>query len=183
MNLFLVCKFYLPLIPVGNVIEYGSYRGGTAMFMAALFRRLGRATHVWALDTFCGMPPTRDDLDAHSSGDFSETDLAEIEAASARAGLSNVTFVKGLFEDTAADVLSRSGPVALAHIDCDIYDAVKFAYEASTSHMVPGGYYIFDDATAASCIGATEVVEDVVVRRDGRLSEQIFPHFVFRHDT
>ena len=43
-----------------------------------------------------------------------------------------------------------------------------------------GGYYVFDDATVSSCIGATEVVEDLVIRRDGLNSEQIYPHFVFR---
>jgi len=46
--------------------------------------------------------------------------------------------------------------------------------------MVPGGYIVFDDATTSSCIGATAVVEDDVIRRDGLNSEQIFPHFVFR---
>ena len=46
--------------------------------------------------------------------------------------------------------------------------------------MVPGGYLVFDDATVSSCIGATEAVESLVVRRDGLNSEQIFPHFVFR---
>ena len=39
---------------------------------------------------------------------------------------------------------------------------------------------VFDDATAASCLGATEVVEELVIRRDGRHCEQIYPHFVFR---
>ncbi len=46
--------------------------------------------------------------------------------------------------------------------------------------MVEGGYIVFDDATLSSCLGATEVVEDLVIRRDGLNSEQIFPHFVFR---
>jgi hypothetical protein len=46
--------------------------------------------------------------------------------------------------------------------------------------MVEGGYFVFDDATVSSCIGATEVVEDLLIRRDGLNSEQIWPHFVFR---
>ena len=39
---------------------------------------------------------------------------------------------------------------------------------------------VFDDATTPTCIGATEAVEDLVVRRDGLSSEQIYPHYVFR---
>jgi hypothetical protein len=46
--------------------------------------------------------------------------------------------------------------------------------------MVDGGYIIFDDATTSTCIGATEVVEDLIIRRDGLNSEQAWPHFVFR---
>jgi hypothetical protein len=46
--------------------------------------------------------------------------------------------------------------------------------------MIPGGYLVFDDATVSSCLGATEAVEDLLIRRDGLNSEQIFPHFVFR---
>jgi hypothetical protein len=46
--------------------------------------------------------------------------------------------------------------------------------------MVPGGYMVFDDATYSSCLGATEAVETLAIRRDGLNSEQIYPHFVFR---
>jgi hypothetical protein len=47
--------------------------------------------------------------------------------------------------------------------------------------MVEGGYIVFDDALYSSCIGATEVVEETVIRRDGLNSEQVYPHMVFRH--
>ena len=46
--------------------------------------------------------------------------------------------------------------------------------------MVPGGYLAFDDATVSSCLGATEAVESLLIRRDGLNAEQIWPHFVFR---
>jgi hypothetical protein len=49
--------------------------------------------------------------------------------------------------------------------------------------MVPGGYMVFDDATVSSCLGATEAVESLLIRRDGLSSEQIWPHFVFRAPT
>jgi len=47
-------------------------------------------------------------------------------------------------------------------------------------YMVGGGYIVLDDATSPSCIGATEAVESLIIRRDGMNSEQISPHFVFR---
>ena len=43
-----------------------------------------------------------------------------------------------------------------------------------------GTHVIFDDATVSSCLGATEAVESLLIRRDGLNAEQIWPHFVFR---
>jgi SAM-dependent methyltransferase len=140
MNLFLLLKFYLPRLAPGNIVEFGTYRGGNALFMALVASRILPGVKVFALDTFEGMPA----------------------------------------EDTAAGVVARAAPFALAHIDCDIFSAVACAYEAIMPAMVPGGYVVFDDATESSCIGATEAVESLVIRRDGLSSEQIHPHFVFR---
>ena len=39
MNLFLLIKFYLPRIARGNIIEYGAYKGGNAIFMAHVAAR------------------------------------------------------------------------------------------------------------------------------------------------
>jgi hypothetical protein len=96
MNLFLLLRFFLNRLGSGHIVEYGSYRGGSAIFIAY------------------------------------------------------------------------------------IATAVKYSYESIKPIMVDGGYIVFDDATVSSCIGATEVVEDVLIRRDGLNSEQIWPHYVFR---
>jgi len=68
----------------------------------------------------------------------------------------------------------------LVHIDCDLRDSVGYAYNASRPFMVPCGYIVFDDATTSTCLGATEIVEELAIRRDGLFSEQIWPHYVFR---
>jgi SAM-dependent methyltransferase len=181
LNLFLIIKYFLPKLERGHIVEYGSYRGGSALFMAALARKFLPGTRVYALDTYAGMPLTDKGIDAHSKGEFIDADVEEIRQIAREEGLDNLECVKGMFEDTAPELLARIQRVALAHIDCDIYSGVKFAYEASKPFMVPGGYYAFDDATVSSCLGATEVVEEFVIGRDGLRSEQIFPHFVFRH--
>jgi len=54
----LLVKFYLPRLPFGHIIEYGSYRGGSAFFMAAIAAKYLPRTQVYALDTFAGMPQT-----------------------------------------------------------------------------------------------------------------------------
>jgi predicted O-methyltransferase YrrM len=179
MNIYLILRFYLDKLDGGNIVEFGSYLGGSAIFMAAVCRALGIRSEVYALDTFEGMPATNPQIDAHGERDFGGVDLDELRSYAKQIGLSNLHLVKGRFEDTFGSVASAA-PFRLAHIDCDIHSAVCFAYDAVKPLMLAGGYIIFDDATSASCIGATEAVEDLVIRRDNMNSEQIFPHFVFR---
>lgn len=180
INLYLLLRWFLPAIPAGPIVEFGSYRCGNAMFMARVLQRLGNPATVYALDTFAGMPTSDATIDAHSKGDFADVDLGEIRAAIGKARLSNLALVPGTFEATAPGLMQRIGRVALAHLDSDIYSAIATAYDAVRQHMVRGGYLVFDDATVSSCLGATEAVEELVVRRDGLHAEQIFPQFVFR---
>ena len=180
MNLFLLIKFFLPRLGAGNIVEFGAYKGGNAAFMAHVARRVMPGTRVFALDTFTGMPATDSSVDAHSGGDFGDASLREVQKFVDARGLDNLALVPGRFEDTARDLVARHGPFTLAHIDCDIYSAVACAYETVRNAMQPGSYIVFDDATTSSCIGATEAVEQLVIRRDGLCSEQVYPHFVFR---
>lgn len=180
MNIFLLLRFFLKNIPFGHIIEYGSYRGGSAIFMAYIVKRLYPGMKVFALDSFEGMPPTDKNVDAHNAGDFFDVDFDSLQTRIKKLKLDNLILVKGFFENTNQNVMAEAVQISLAHIDCDIAPAVRYSYEGVKSFMVDGGYIVFDDATVSSCIGATEVVEDLLIRRDGLNSEQIWPHFVFR---
>ena len=180
MNIYLILKYFLPYIPFGHIVEFGSYKGGNALFMAYVVNRLYPGRKVFALDTFSGMPETESAIDAHIAGDFQDVDLLELREFAEREGVRNVEFIKGLFQQTGPAALANLGSIVLAHIDCDIYSAVAFSYDIVRNYMVSGGYIVFDDATTSSCLGATEAVEELVIRRDGLHSEQIFPQFVFR---
>lgn len=180
INIYLILRFYLVKMPFGHIVEYGSYRGGSAIFMAYVAKKLYPGMKVFALDSFEGMPPTDKNVDAHNVGDFSDVDVDKLQARVDELKLDNLVLVKGFFENTNDSVMARAEKVSLAHIDCDIASAVRYAYEGVRPFMVDGGYIVFDDATVSSCIGATEVVEDLLIRREGLNSEQIWPHFVFR---
>ena len=180
INIYLLMKYFLKNIPGGNIIEFGSYRCGCAIFMAYVAQRILPGIQVHALDTFEGMPETDKTKDAHSEKDFNIVDLGEIRSYIASLGLKNLFLHQGLFKDIAFQVLNESGPIALAHIDCDIYQSVAYSYDIVKPHMVDGGYVLFDDANAPFCLGATEAVEDLVISRDGLKSEQITPHYAFR---
>jgi hypothetical protein len=180
MNIFLLLRFFLGKVPSGNIVEYGSYQGGSAIFMAWIAKRLYSGVKVFALDTFAGMPQTDKGVDAHNAGDFSNVDYEKLKKRVKDLQLDNLVLVKGLFENTHPSAMDQAGQVVMAHIDCDIYSAVQFCYQAVKPYMVDGGYVVFDDATVSSCIGATEAVEESVIQQDGLHSEQIWPHYVFR---
>jgi Macrocin-O-methyltransferase (TylF) len=138
---------------LGHIIELGSYRCGTAFFMGALVHRLLPGVRVYALDTFSGVPDTDKSIDAHGVGDFGDVDYKEILAARLRFDLTNVHPVRGFFSDTARRGWDEAGTLSLAHTDCDIYESVRYSYEACKPRMVTNGYVVFDDSTASSCIG------------------------------
>ena len=179
-NIFLLIKFFLPRLPFGHIVEFGSYKGGSAIFMAALAEKFLPGVQAIGFDTFSGMPATDRAVDAHRAGGFSDVDLIELRRYVDWAGLRNLTFVQGYFEETAAAALRQQGGVALCHIDCDIRSAVECAYNTTKPYMVPGGYWVFDDPLVADCLGAAEAVEDLLIKRDGLNSEQLYPHYVFR---
>lgn len=181
MNLFLILKFGLDELAPGHIVEFGAYRGGNALFMAAVCRELHPRMKVYAFDTFEGMPPTDPSRDAHRAGDFKDAGYDELVCVIRNEKLDNLELVRGLFEDTAEQTLREIGTIRLNHIDCDIYSAVKYSYEVSLPYMIEGGYWVFDDSLYSSCIGAMEAVEETLIQRDGRFAEQVYPQLVYRN--
>jgi SAM-dependent methyltransferase len=180
LNLFLIIKFYLARLPPGHIAEFGSFRGGSAIFMAIVAQELCPGTKVFAFDSFAGMPETDARRDAHKAGDFADADEEEIRLFAEKAGVRNLELIKGFFHESIPRALPSIGPLRLSHIDCDLYDAVVASYEGCKASMVRGGYIVFDDPLVSSCLGAFEAIENLVIRRDGLHAEQVFPHLVYR---
>lgn len=182
MNLYLMLKFGLPMLEAGDIVEFGSYKGGSAIFMASLLRSMGATRHVYALDTYAGMPQTDAVRDLHRKGDFIDTDIDDFRRGIAAAGLGEwVTPVQGVFSDTFPTLLAPDGKIALAHVDCDIYDGVKYAVEVSRPRMVKDGYVVFDDPLHGSCLGAMQAIEETLLHEDRLFAEQMYPHPVYRY--
>lgn len=179
MNLFLILTSFYAGLAGKDVIEFGSYRGGNALFMARVLWDVAPGAKVYACDTFAGMPATDAARDLHGAGDFGDSSYEALVERRDAQGLSNLVIVKGLFQDTFPSIARQRPSFGLAHIDCDIYSAVKYAQKAVWPRMARGGYVVYDDADTPSCIGATEAVEELVIKRKLH-SEQVWPHWVFR---
>jgi hypothetical protein len=183
VNLFMLIKFFLPRLPPGHLVEFGSFRGGSAVFMAIVAEALCPGTKVFAFDSFAGMPEADGQRDIHHAGNFSEVSVEDVRQFAADAGVKNLELVKGMFADTIPAALPGVGPLRLAHIDCDLFEAVAASYDGSKAQMVPGGYIVFDDPLEPTCLGAFEAIEDLVIHRDGLRAEQAYPHLVYRTAT
>jgi hypothetical protein len=179
LNLYLIVKFALPAM-AGDVIEFGTYKGGSALFLASLLKSTGQRKVLYGCDTFEGMPETNKDIDMHSAGDFGDASYDAIMARARSFGLErHLVLVKGRFEDTLPD-LQRGKQFSLAHVDCDIHDAICFVLGRIDGNLLPGAYVVFDDPLFSSCLGAMEAVEQVYIQGRGLFAEQAYPHLVFR---
>ncbi len=178
-NLFLLICNHIDQLESQDIIEFGSYRGGSIFFFAYLLKKLYPAAKVYGLDTFEGMPQTDPTIDYHTKGNFQDVSIDEIREAAHNLGLTNLTLVQGLVEDTFPSPRFQNQKFAIAHVDLDIYQPIRHVQNVIWDYMPRGGYLVYDDATTSSCIGATQAVEELISSRNMR-SEQIYPHFVFR---
>jgi hypothetical protein len=179
-NLFLILKYGFAGLK-GDIFEFGSYRGGSAAFIAYIVRALGLRAWIYACDTFEGLPATSEARDLHSAGDFRDADLAGFRTFIRSERLQDVLVpVVGLFERVLPPILESKPAMALVHVDCDIYEPIKYLLRACEPYYESGGYLVFDDPLFSSCIGAFDAMAEDLIRERGFLPEQVYPHLVFR---
>jgi O-methyltransferase len=171
----------------GDLIEFGIALGGSAIVMAQAAKPDRRFI---GFDVFAMIPEPTSDKDDEKSKKRYETiksgkssgidgdtyygyqeDLYGIVSASfAKYGVpvdgDRIQLIKGLFEDTwpTTDIQS----IAIAHLDCDWYDPVKYCLAVCADKMLPGGQIIIDDYHAyGGC--RTAVDEFLAERKDYRM--------------
>lgn len=178
-NLYLIIRYAMG---EGDIYEFGSFSGGSAVFMATVLKALDRPAKVYAFDTYEGMPETDAIRDLHRRGDFSETGydgLLEYIAANELGG--HLETVKGEFGATLPGILARKGAIGLVHVDCDIYEPIKYVVRESLAQLSPAAHIVFDDPLHGSCLGAFDAVQELMIRELGLNAEQAYPHLVFRY--
>jgi O-methyltransferase len=147
----------------GAVAEVGSFRGGSARFLAAAFAARGSHPPVHVIDTFQGHPEYADvsrDV-AHTPGRFSDTDVEEVRAY--LSDFTNVTVHQGTFEGTSAQIADLD--YRLIHIDVDIYRTTANCLRFFWPRLIAGGAIVVDDYGFTSCPGLKQAVDEFVAEQ------------------
>ena len=139
----------------GDYCEFGVYQGTTFIHAFHSMSPHFDAMRFAAFDSFEGLPQPQgiDDVDGYTShfyeGQFGYS-LEDFSRNLKKQGvdLSKITTVKGWFNDSlASDNASNHGidKIAVAWIDCDLYESTVPVLEYITTRLSPGSVIAFDD--------------------------------------
>lgn len=129
---------------LGNIVECGSYRGGTAALMATLLTEVNSKAQLFLLDTWptskssppqLDTSPQREDFDDVSAEDV--VSLLELVGATEQ-----VRILPGWFEHTLPQI---EAPIGLAHVDCTHYLGVSLCLEQLQEKLADDCLIVIDD--------------------------------------
>jgi O-methyltransferase len=162
----------------GDLVEAGSWRGGTTIFMRAALAAYGDdGRRIWVADSFQGLPaPDAVAFPADAKLDYTgfaqlAVGLDQVKANFARYGLldARVEFLPGWFKDTLAT--APIDQIALLRLDGDLYESTIDALDALYPKLSVGGYCLIDDYGALDA--CRRAVDDYRARHG--ISEEIHP--------
>lgn len=170
----------------GNVVECGVGRGRTFLYFSYLLSRGGKGRDLWGFDSFEGFPePTAEDASARNpkKGEWSGVSPENILSVLRVAGipedfiLHRVHLVKGFVEDTLRQY-DRT-PIALLHIDLDLYQAYTVTLEMLVPFVAKGGVVLFDEYGVTRWPGATKAVDEFLQKHPYLLRQHPSGKFYF----
>ncbi len=139
----------------GSYLEFGVFRGSTFSYFYHAFKRYQMNVSMYAFDSFKGLPQLEglDNVAGYnrqfSAGEFN-CSQSEFIAQLASNGVpsSAYTIVPGYFQESLTPALYHRinlTRVAIAWIDCDLYESTKYVLEFLRPILQDGTLLIFDD--------------------------------------
>jgi|SRR5581483_1650813 len=152
----------------GAAAEVGTFRGGSAYFLAAAYAgRLGREVPIEVIDTFSGHPPDRlSDRDdpAHRDGTkFTDTSFESVSAY--LAPFEALTVRPGEFSAVAPGLPQQA--YRLVHVDVDLYEPALDCLRYFAPRLVAGGIVVLDDYGAPRCPGIAQAAAEFLAAEPG----------------
>jgi O-methyltransferase len=145
----------------GDILEFGVFTGVSLALLAQghSFDPKGMERRIAGFDSFDGLPPSAEEHARWVAGDCATNHGSHPLAAAgvrvtpqitrdlfAACGLPSPALHTGLFDRTVPAVVPSVYPaVAIAHIDCDLYESTCTALEAIEPALQEGTVLLFDD--------------------------------------
>lgn len=129
----------------GDVVEFGSYQGGSGLLMALLLRSMGSSKVVHLFDSFAGLPPPDARWDRGYCEGQLRSDLDALRVRISTLGLTNVVVHPGWFRDTVPPFLATQPSIAFLHVDCDLYDSTRDSLGLACEYVAPLAWVVLDD--------------------------------------
>ncbi len=171
----------------GDIIEFGTYKGFSAALLARLLNDFGNrrrfdaipSKRLWCYDSFDAFPTSPSTVD-HVSYEVTHTGTwspgagcpppgtadAVRDMLTKKLGSQGAEVVTGFYEETLPATLPR-GPIALVHLDCDLYASSRYALEMvlTTCIVAEGCVLLCDDYNcnrADTRFGQRRAVREVI---------------------
>jgi O-methyltransferase len=143
----------------GDYVEFGCCGANTFALAWGAAQLTGHDAHLWAFDSFEGLPPSDHPVDDHvgwAPGAMAMSEAAFVATAVER-GVPTAAFttVPGFFADSLASADGLPDRIAFAYIDCDLYsstmDVLRFLEPRLRHGMVIGcdDYYCYSTEHAS----------------------------------
>jgi O-methyltransferase len=163
-------------VPPGDILEIGSWRGGSGTVLARALaasrpqdrgsspgdadRQASGPNVVFLADTFAGVVKAGERDTYYKGGEHANTSPDIVRELLARAGVTGVEVLVGMFPEDTADRISDRR-FALCHIDVDVCQSAADCFDWAWPRMVAGGVIVFDDYGFYGCEGVTAFVEEI----------------------
>jgi len=137
----------------GDYAEFGCCWCNTFALAHKEIERLGVPRHLWAFDSFKGLPPAQSADDEHPVWEEGKMtmSLGDFLSACRNKGVaeSDFTVVAGFYDSTIGAETSYTGSlptdIAFAYIDCDMYSSTTSVLEFLRKRLKHGMIVAFDD--------------------------------------
>lgn len=130
----------------GEVIELGTYYGGTTLMLSRILNQMNSNKKIFACDTFNGFPYKDKFVPKALVSEFDdEINISQLQNKFKKFNVADrIVIIKGKFEDTLYQKLNDK-KFSFAFIDCDLYDSGKFALDFVYPRIVKNGIIIIHD--------------------------------------
>jgi O-methyltransferase len=161
----------------GDLIEVGSWRGGTGCVIARRAELSNLTNTVYLCDTFKGVVKAGALDPFYAGGEHADTSPEIVNGLVRRLGLKNVEVLTGVFpEETGHRVAHRE--FRFCHIDVDVYQSAADVVEWVWPRLIAGGMIVYDDYGFKGCEGVTRFVNEQRLKPDRLILHNLNGHAI-----